>query len=116
MVFTPKIIIYEFRYPMLVQDSTSTIGFHPEETLCGASVIRILCKIILRPNGFHPENNYIRGIGYLCLMQDPPLRVIGFHPKANNSLYGVSAIYVFCKILLRAIGLHPEAKHGYIWK
>ena len=82
MVFTPKIIIYEFRYPMLVQDSTSTIGFHPEETLCGASVIRILCKIILRPNGFHPENNYIRGIGYLCLMQGPPpFGLLVFTPK-----------------------------------
>ena len=59
------------------------IGFHPEETLYGASVIRILWKILLRPNGFHPENNYIWGIGYLSLMQDPPLRVVRSHPEAT---------------------------------
>ena len=41
---------------------------------------------------------------------------IGFHPEANNSLYGASEIYILCKILLRVIGFHPESKHGYIWK
>ena len=113
LVFTPKTIIgFGIRgwYKILLR----AIGFHPEETLYGVSVIRILWQILLQPNSFHPENNYIWGIGYLSLMQDPPFGLLDLTPK-RHSIWA-SAIYVLCRILLRVIGLHPEAKHGYIWK
>ena len=68
----------------------------------------------LQAIGFHPVNNYIWGIGYMSLMQDPPFGLLAFTPK-RHSIW-VWANYVLCRILLRVIGLHPEAKHGYMWK
>ena len=56
--FHPKEnFIWGFGYPNFIQDPPSGYWFSPEKFLYGTSFIRVLCKILLRDIGFHPEAN-----------------------------------------------------------
>jgi len=72
LVFTPKTIIgFGIRgwYKILLR----AIGFHPEETLYGASVIRVGGRFSFGPLVFTPKRITLpMGFGNLCFMQDPP--------------------------------------------
>ena len=89
LVFTPKTIIYGFRYSWLIQDSPSGYWLSPRRNFIWGFSYPSWWKILLRAIGFHPEaNNSPYGLRQSMFYAGSSFGLLDFTPKQNTVICG----------------------------